>query len=215
MTSAFDDAFLADILGDDDPAPPWPPEGFVTPPWVHPVSARAYALHRYGQQLRYEELHFPERLAVRAVEHAGVQHPIVLLGIRMMSRSSTTAAGRIPRTSDGRAWGGVVEIDGRDLFDRREVWAAGEDGQRAAVVTHDKSAEDITMTIFAVAVMASEGMKVRRYEVRQDGTSVEGSAETLAIEGGVVRRVEGCLPRLALTTSPPRTQAQHMTRSDK
>ena len=185
---AFDDPFLVAVMGDDATAPRWPPPSFVPRPGMHAAEEWAGELLRHGQAIRTEILHFPEVLAIQAIEHRGVRHPILPLGLRLMTRASQMSTGRVPRISDGAVWGGVVEIDGRDLLDRRDLWCDIEYAGKAAIVVHDKMAEGIVATL-AVAIMAADGMRLRRYIVGPDGAVVQGSDETWVVADGQVRRV--------------------------
>lgn len=186
MTTAFD-PFLSGLFGDDATASRWPPPSFVPRVGMHPAEEWVGELLRHGLALRTEILHFPDVLAVQEIEHRGIRHPVVLLGLRLMTRASQMSTGRVPRISDGGVWGGVVEIDGRDLLDRRDAWCDIEYAGKAAIVVHDKMAAGIVAT-FTVAIMAAEPMTIKRIVVGPDG-SVQGSDETWAVEGGQVVRV--------------------------
>jgi len=203
VTTSFD-PFLSSIMGEAAHAPLWPPRSFAPRPGMHAAEEWVGELLRYGQQLRTEILHFPDVLAVQQIEHRGVRHPVVLLGLRLMTRASQMSTGRVPRISDGGVWGGVwggvVEIDGRDLLDRRDLWCDIEYAGKAAIVVHDKMAEGIVAT-FAVALMAAEGMHLRRYTIDPDGNA-QGSAELWVVEGGQVRRVGLATRRRAAAPSP-------------
>lgn len=179
---------MAALRGAELPTPTWPPAGFVPASWEHPVSAWTYRLMEHAKALPSEVVHFPEQFDVQQIEHRGVRHSILLLGLRVMTGSSATSAGRVPKVADG-AWGGCIELDGKDLLDERRRWAAGDDGGRAAVLVHEKGAAS-TVTTFVVAITPVEGMLIKRFVVGRDCEIVTGSTEEWVVEGGQVRRVE-------------------------
>ena len=179
----------AELLGDDSAeASPWPPESVRVGKGDHPLTEWAWALHRHGQELPRSTRVFPGTLAVQTVEHRGHPLSFVLVGLRMVTRADWPPSMHMPRVDGTTTYGGVIQVDKRDLLDARNLWSDGEDGRSAAVAAHEKTFDGI-LTTFAVAIRVDNPMNIRRYVVGPDGRQVPGSPEVWAVEDGQVRRV--------------------------
>ena len=184
-TTTFDD-HISELLG-LDATPAWPPLGFTPPVWDHPATSWTWALLAHGKQLPYETPHFPDHLVVQDIGHRSVIQRVVLVGIHMFSRSERPPMTHIPRVGNGDAWGGVIELDGRDLLTQSGRYANGDDGRGAAVVSYAATSGALAVT-FAAAVTVTEGTSIRRYAVDRYGGRVPGSFEAWVVENGEVRR---------------------------
>jgi hypothetical protein len=131
--------------------------------------------------------HFPAVLATQEILHRGVTSRVVLLGVRLHAHLGRPPMTRSLRRGEDGAWGGVVELDGTDLRDRRDARAPGDEG-RAGVLSYATCAGHLTET-FVVAIKATEGMTVERHVVDRDGQRVPRASETWLVEAGVARRL--------------------------
>lgn len=172
-----------------EPSSAWPPQDFVPPPWEHPATQWVGQLLRHAGLCPPDVYHFPRQLDVQQIEHRDVVSPVLLIGLRVQSRTQHVLdRARLPRITT-TVWGGRVEVDGQDLLDRRDIWATDDDARDVGSLAYDKPAQMLTTT-FAVAITVTEPMRIKRTVVRPNGEIVKGSTELWVVEGGQVRRVE-------------------------
>jgi hypothetical protein len=187
-TITLGDSILDDLLGvSASPVTKWPPSSFVPPAWDHPITAWTWELLAHGKQLPYEIPHFPDHLDIHDIAYRGVDHRVLLVGLKMTSERERPPMIGMPLTSDGTTWGGVVEIDGRDLLTHSAVYANGDEGRGAAVVSYAKTSGGLLVT-FVAAVTVTEGMTVKRHTIDRYGKRVPGSLEEWVVQNGEVRR---------------------------
>ncbi|MFI5302682.1 MAG: hypothetical protein ACHREM_31725 [Polyangiales bacterium] len=186
----LDDDFLSQLMRGAPAAPsvPWPPANFFPRAWEHPVVAWVDALHAHTASLAADTYVFPAALTVQPIEHRGTRRHLILIGLRAHSGEPPPKMGRVPVVGTDGAWGGVVQIDGRQLADCGELMAPGDYGGRAAVVSYEHGIAG-TLTTLAVALVARESMVLKRHVVGREGRVVSGSTETWVVEGGAVRRI--------------------------
>jgi hypothetical protein len=186
VTTNFDD-HLSELLGIAAPASAWPPVG-LTPPGIDPVGDWASALLGHAAVTSSDEFHFPRELRVQRAEHKGAVQHFVLLGTRLVSQRRDPPMVRTPRVGDeDGTWGGRVDIGGLDLVEQHSLWALGGERRPVSLVRYLRSAAGL-MSLRAVAVTATEGLRLRRYVVDRNGERVRDSLETWVVADGEVRR---------------------------
>jgi hypothetical protein len=185
-TTTLDHAFLDDVLG-VAASSAWPPAGF-TPPGIDPVGDWASALLAHAAATSSDDFHYPRELRVHRIDHKGVVQQFLLIGTRLVSRRRDPPMVRTPRVGDeDGTWGGRVDIGGLDLVEQHSLWALGGERRPVSLVRYLRSAAGL-MSLRAVAVTATEGLRLRRYVVDRNGERVRDSLETWVVADGEVRR---------------------------
>ncbi|MFI5299138.1 MAG: hypothetical protein ACHREM_13660 [Polyangiales bacterium] len=160
--------------------------GFDPPRWPDPLQERLEAFLDAGKSRDPAIVHFPAALEVTRVQVRGDDVSVVLLGFAAVCRPTWLSHARLPRVLGHDAYGGVVELDARDLLDLPDRWAVGGDGHRAWLLDYHYC-DDGVQTTFAVALVATEGMKIRRHVVDRGGNVRLGSEEEWTVEGSTGR----------------------------
>ncbi|MFZ0250988.1 MAG: hypothetical protein WAL61_13660 [Acidimicrobiales bacterium] len=190
MTTATLGDDIAELLGlSPSPTPAWPPPSFFPPSWDHPTTSWTWELLAYAKQLPADVAHFPAVLAAQDIVYRGVATRVVLIGVRLHAHLDRPPMTRSLRRGEDGAWGGVVELNGTDLLDRRDARAPGDEG-RAGVLSYATRAGVLTETFVVALTVTTEPMTIERHVVDRDGHRVPASSETWLVEAGVVRRVD-------------------------